>query len=140
MSRLGKLFSLPMRDQWLLVKAGATVVVVRAALWVVPFRYLRPRFERDARQPDDAAQGPRVARVTWAVSNVSRLVPMATCLTQAMSVRWLLKRQGIGCALRIGVKRDAAGAFQAHAWIEHAGHVVIGGQGNLGEFAALPAI
>ena len=81
-----------------------------------------------------------MARVTWAVSKVSRLVPMASCLTQAMSVRWLLRREGIGCQLRIGVKRDEAGTFQAHAWIEHAGHVVIGGQENLGEFAALPAL
>ena len=40
-----------MSDQWLLMKAGATVVVVRAALWVVPFRYLRPMLERDCAAP-----------------------------------------------------------------------------------------
>ena len=40
------------------------------------------------------------------------------CLSQSLTLWWLLKRQGIESDLRIGV-RNVDGEFQAHAWVEY---------------------
>jgi len=140
MHRLSKFFKLSPGDQALLAEALITVVAVRAALWIVPFRFLRPRLERQVNSPRHLASQSDVQRISWAVSKVSGVVPRATCLTQAMSVRWLLAQRRIGCTLRLGVKRDPAGVFCAHAWVEYADRVVIGGQPDLTEFAPLAAL
>ena len=42
------------------------------------------------------------------------------CLSQSLTLWWLLRRQGVESELRIGV-RTVAGRFQAHAWIEYQG-------------------
>lgn len=42
------------------------------------------------------------------------------CLSQSLTLWWLLQRQGVNSDLRIGV-RTVAGCFQAHAWIEYQG-------------------
>ena len=140
MRRLRKLMQLTPADQLLLIEAGLNVIYARVALWVVPFRRLRPKLERTALPQDRSCDEGEVERVTWAVSKVSRLVPAASCLTQALSVRRMLERRRVGCTLKLGVKRDERGVFCAHAWIEHAGRVVIGDQGGLRDFATLPAL
>lgn len=53
-----------------------------------------------------------------AVNIAARLTPFpVTCLTRSLLLGWLLRRHGVACGLRIGVRlRD--GAFSAHAWVE----------------------
>lgn len=58
---------------------------------------------------------------------VSRYVPRATCLTQALTAQILLKRYGHPAELKIGVARGKAGELQAHAWVTSDGVVIIGG-------------
>jgi hypothetical protein len=60
------------------------------------------------------------------VVSFSRFVPEASCLTQALTAQVLLKREGFDPRLQIGVARDAAGAFKAHAWVECGGQIVVG--------------
>jgi hypothetical protein len=67
--------------------------------------------------------------VTWAVRRVSRAVPGATCLTQALAAQVLLSRRGYASRLRIGVARAADNGLRAHAWLESDGVVVFGGSG-----------
>ena len=43
-----------------------------------------------------------------------------TCLHRSLVLWWLLHRQGIESALRIGVRKQA-GQWQAHAWVEYEG-------------------
>ena len=43
------------------------------------------------------------------------------CLSRSLTLWWLLRRQGIACDLRIGV-RMKEGQFQAHAWVEVQGY------------------
>jgi hypothetical protein len=45
------------------------------------------------------------------------------CLSQSLTLWWLLQSQGIKSDLRIGVRR-VEGQFQAHAWIEHDGQPI----------------
>jgi hypothetical protein len=60
----------------------------------------------------------RAKRLGDAVNKAARhsLMPV-TCLTRSMVLNWLLRRQGTGSELRIGVQLEA-GAFAAHAWVE----------------------
>src|SRR2546423_3085121 len=140
MGRLAKFSRLEGAERQLVLRALATVVVVRAALWVLPFRWLRERIaKRCSPQPSPRETTDQINRIAWAVAAVSKVVPGATCLTQALATQWLLSRQGIGSTLRLGVGRNESGAFGAHAWVEQAGRVVIGG-GNPAHYTALPAL
>jgi hypothetical protein len=61
------------------------------------------------------------------VARVSQFVPKATCLTQAIAALILLNLKNYPATLRIGVARNNEGRFEAHAWVESDGNVVIGG-------------
>jgi hypothetical protein len=79
-------------------------------------------------------------QVVWAVTVGSRYVPAATCLTQALVTQVLLSRRGHPASMRIGVARSEAGEFQAHAWVECRGRVVIGGAQAPLRFTPLPSL
>jgi hypothetical protein len=86
-------------------------------------------------------------RVVWAVRTATHLVPAGrTCLTEALTAQHLLRRHGGDALLRFGVSackvsdtRDPAGRVSdtlsdisqapiaAHAWLEAAGRIIIGG-------------
>ena len=44
----------------------------------------------------------------------------ATCLEESLTLWHLLRKQGHGAKLRIGVRKRAQ-KFEAHAWVEHDG-------------------
>ena len=50
----------------------------------------------------------------------------STCLEKALILYGLLRRRGIEAHLRIGTMLNEAG-FQAHAWIEYHGSIILGG-------------
>jgi hypothetical protein len=76
----------------------------------------------------DTAALPSIAQLVWAVRFASIYVPNPTCLTQALAGQVLLERYGYPTRLVIGVAPDDKGKapFQAHAWLESNGTVVIG--------------
>ena len=57
----------------------------------------------------------------------SRYVPGATCLSRAMTARWVLARKGYSAIIHIGVAKDAA-AIKAHAWVTSGDHAVTGNE------------
>ncbi|MFD2239259.1 lasso peptide biosynthesis B2 protein [Aureimonas populi] len=67
-----------------------------------------------------------VAPLAWSVRQAARLVPRATCLTQAIAGQALLTRRGCPSIVRVGVRRSHAGEFQAHAWLLHEGRAILG--------------
>ena len=69
----------------------------------------------------------RLISIAGNVALASRYVPRATCLTQALATLILLDLYRYPVTLRIGVARNNVGEFEAHAWIESDGSVVIGG-------------
>lgn len=82
---------------------------------------------------------PPAERIAWCVSVVSRYIPGATCLTQALTTQIFLVRRGHESVLRIGVGRDSNGVFAAHAWVEEHGRIIIGELGHEG-FTPLPTV
>ncbi|WP_053833473.1 lasso peptide biosynthesis B2 protein [Croceibacterium atlanticum] len=66
--------------------------------------------------------------IVWAVRHTARLVPRASCLTQALAVRYLLSRIGESCVIRVGMAEGGKRPLDAHAWVIHEGRVLIGGE------------
>ena len=119
MRPLATFLALPASDRLLLVRAAATLVVVRCALHLVSIERLRAwagHLREDTRPADP---------IIWSVRTAARRIPGATCLTSALALQRLLSSAGHPSQVHIGVARDASG-FMAHAWLVHDGIVVIG--------------
>jgi len=116
------------------------LAAVRLALWIVPFASLRRWATRLARPRDTSpVAAPLPAeRIAWAVSAVGRRVPGGgNCLAQAVTAAILLGRHGYTPRVRIGIARTGARGFEAHAWLEQEGSVLLGGP-DVSRFAPLP--
>ncbi|UDL92535.1 lasso peptide biosynthesis B2 protein [Mesorhizobium sp. PAMC28654] len=103
------------------------LVVTAARLGLTLFSYNRVRavvMRLDARQAADIAD---LRRVAWGVAAAARLVPRASCLTQALSGQYILARQGSASNIRIGIERDTGTQLKAHAWLMSGNHIVLGG-------------
>jgi hypothetical protein len=107
----------------LFIPAFWTVVIVRLALCLLPFRILRSWAAGISPHPRPLP----VESLVWSVKAGARRVPMATCLTQALALQRLLGRAGIASTLEIGVSKERS-EFAAHAWLTHEGRVLIGGE------------
>jgi len=97
--------------------------MARVALWILPLRVVRRAVARAASVAPEAP----VDETVWAVKLTSDYVPRATCLTQALAVQALLSRSGYASRVEIGVAKEGAQAFEAHAWVMIGDQIVIGG-------------
>jgi hypothetical protein len=130
--RLRILFAYPTAHRRLVVRGLLLTAGVRSALWTLPpravLRFVRRTVERDLNRWHDGQPRFSPERIAWAIRLPARRVPRASCLTQALAAQMLLARYGHRSRLRIGVGRDTAGQFAAHAWVEVNGQLVIGGE------------
>ena len=76
----------------------------------------------------------RVGFVTFAANTPYQ---WALCLQRSLALREWLSQGGIVADLKIGVQRDDAGAFKAHAWLEYQGEVINDTTQWVGTFARL---
>ena len=121
-----------------LLSAGIAVVLVRIALWTLPSRVVLRLVAGVVSRAHRAEEiTPAVRRVGRSVRTVSRRVPQATCLTQALAAQVLLAASGYSSTLQIGVALDQRRRLVAHAWVEVCGRVLVGGRG-VGAYHALP--
>ena len=119
----------------LLGSAVFRLAVASAGLRLLSFRRMqafvnaRPARQQRKRRypPDELAQ---------ALERGSRFVPGSTCLVQALAGQWLLQREGYAPQLRIGVSK--AEGFEAHAWLELDGNVILGGPEESARFTPFP--
>lgn len=142
MRQLRKAFGRPPADWWLLLRAGGLLMLIRLGLTLLPFRRVRQLADRYGRSAPgrEAAPEAELARLAWAVSRMARFVVAdRPCLTQALALQLLYARRGHASELRIGVAKEADGRFLAHAWVEQAGRVVIGGADSPRRFTPLPS-
>jgi len=127
MDHLRKFFRIPDAEQLLLGRALTILAAVRFALWLLPFKTLQrisaKLIQACARKESRFSTERRV----WAVRVASRYVPRATCLTQALAAQVLLGLGGVPASVRIGVAKEKGGDFEAHAWLESGGKILLGG-------------
>jgi hypothetical protein len=123
---VGRFLRLPAHDRALLFSAMRLVLFIRAALWVFPYRVVRQRL---LQHRASKTQNSDCLRIAWAVSAVSRYIPGATCLTQALAADDLLRTYGYEPSIHIGVARNRQKVLEAHAWVEIQGRIILGNAG-----------
>lgn len=150
-SQVRKFLCLSAIDRHLLVGAALLLGAIRLGLWLLPFQTIRQLLAKMTQHASDArrACAPKRCsaqardypeRIVWAVVAASRYVPKATCLTQALGAQVLLALRGYPAHLHFGVtKKGEEGQFEAHAWVEIQGKVLIGGS-ELGRYTPLSAL
>lgn len=112
---------------------------IRLALWLLPFRVVR-RLVGSLSRTEPPGTTASVDQIARALRTMPRVVPSATCLTQALAAQVMLSRRGHHAELRFGVAKDEVGNLQAHAWVESGGRVVTGGHGTVDGFTPLPPL
>lgn len=136
MKALHKFWALSGSDKMFLAGCVATVAMVRLCLTL--FSFNRMRAWLPAMRAEEVPAPTELKRVAWGIRNAARLVPGASCLTQALSGQIVLARRGKTSQVRIGVARDEQGRFIAHAWLVSEGRVVLGGaEANIQRFTPL---
>ncbi|MDT0631225.1 lasso peptide biosynthesis B2 protein [Rubrivirga sp. S365] len=129
LSAAGRARRLPRASWGALARVLPMLLVVRIALWALPYRTVVRLFEPSAGGAASADKVPPqqasalLRTVAWAGRT---LLADRPCLTQAIAGRWLLARKGYPSTLRLGVRRDEDG-IGAHAWLEVDGRIVLGG-------------
>jgi hypothetical protein len=113
----------------------AALVAMRIALTCAGYAAIRKRMPKAAASPQSHYYARQLARrIEW----LARFVPRASCLTQALALRYLLARAGHACELHVGVRRNPLGRFEAHAWVSCNGRIVLGaGTTRLADFTPL---
>lgn len=111
-------------DKLHFMKCLLVVATVRLGLTLVGYQRVRRLLPSSARPPTGERE---LRRIVKAVSAASRLVPRATCLTQAVSAQFLLARAGHPSRIQIGVRHDGSGKLAAHAWVISGERILMGG-------------
>jgi hypothetical protein len=114
-------------ERSLLPRLVLLVALTRVALWLLPFSWVRGLFRQRALATAFRPNLVRLPteRLAWAVQTASRPIPAASCLTQSLALQFLLGRSGRASSLRIGVAKSPERGFQAHAWVECAGRILL---------------
>jgi hypothetical protein len=123
-----KFFRLSAAEKRVLFQAAAWLVLWRVLLAAAPFARVQQLVSRACGGSVSRCSGaPAPFRIGYLVAAAANLIPGTTCLPRALAAHVLLGRHGHGAELHIGVNRDSQGRFQAHAWVETEGRVIIGG-------------
>lgn len=126
-----------LRPAGLLLLAGCAMLlaVVDISLRLAGYRRTRALLSRFA-SPTGAVAVLRAPAAANTTAWIGLIVGIAgrhglwptSCLRQALLCWLLLARRGIAAEVRIGVDIDRDGGFAAHAWVESAGAIVVGGE------------
>jgi hypothetical protein len=136
--RLRQFAELSPPERGLLLCASLLVAGAQLALWMMPLRWVRFVLRvSPAVSPNLGAI--RVKRLAWAVQAAALRIPGATCLTQALALQHHLAWRGETTKLHIGVAKDIARGFEAHAWLEHRGAILVGDNGELERYTPILA-
>ena len=122
-------------QRWLVVEALACLAASRAALAILPFRWIVRLWRlRPGEQPGEVSGATGGAEgVGWALRASSSRAPWrSTCLTRSLAGIVMLERRGLPGTLYLGVGRHPAGSrsIGAHSWLRSGDAMVSGGAGH----------
>ena len=138
-----KFTSLDRSDRRLVLEAASLMTFVWAGLRLCRFPMLRRTLDQYVKSQTtghtDQSHPAAIARVRWAITVVAARFPSATCLVQALTADAILRRMGLSCELRIGVRVSGKSAvpIEAHAWVDCDGTVAVGAIEDLSDFRVL---
>jgi hypothetical protein len=108
-------------------KACFVLILVKIGLTVLPFSVFRKLFHRFSSSSESKEfSGAQIAESVWAVDTAANILPMELlCLPRALAAKYLLKKVP-SITLEIGIEVNPRKGFEAHAWVEKNGQVIIG--------------
>lgn len=144
-----KFVALAGRERRQLIGSLMMLTIVEVSLRVLGFqrtlRMLQRRVSRGYRRHRTEAavacsRGQVESTVEMVAVAARHGIRRASCLRRAMVAWYLLRRQGIAAELRIGVRKDQADAFEAHAWVEYQGLAIGDAEASLGGYRAFESL
>jgi hypothetical protein len=121
---------LPVNRLVLLLETWLWLLTARAALAVIPVRYIFAWKRRPVRPGPDYSPAELLAtvrEVAWSVERMVNRSPIKfVCFPQCLAAIVLLRSVGIESRLHYGVAR-VDGQLITHAWLEAAGEVLVVG-------------
>jgi len=102
-------------------------LAIAALLRFLPYRYWQPLLVSAMREalPGTCGNWAAVQRVSDAIVESERILPVGQCLERALTA-WLVLRRSAPCTVRVGANLGQHGKPFAHAWLEYRGQVVLG--------------
>lgn len=136
---LRKFLQLETTEKLLILRSFFLVVTIRIVLWLVPVKRLQSLFTWNFEDSGEVSTSDweQILRIVRSVRSVSRFVPKATCLTQALAASLLIRQIGQRSDLKIGVAKDDKARLIAHAWLEKDGRIILGRHPDQSRFVAL---
>ncbi|TDB61141.1 lasso peptide biosynthesis B2 protein [Arundinibacter roseus] len=119
--------SLPLARYLALMQAASVLIGIKLFLVILPFRTFR-RIYGKLTNPAHKQQYTQayISDRIWAVRTAAHWLPFSLlCLPQALSLKFLLRKED-QLPLHIGVQIQASAGFEAHAWVEKNGKIIIG--------------
>lgn len=122
-------------EQRLFVEAFFRLGIARLWLLFLPFKRIAAGLGQ-LKVPEPvfaAADLPQAKRIGWAVQAAARRTPWrSACLAQAIAAQTMLRRQGIGGTIYLGVANDPdnPAKLKAHAWVKCTDTIITGRAGH----------
>ncbi|WP_074654884.1 lasso peptide biosynthesis B2 protein [Haloarcula vallismortis] len=136
-ARLGEFRALSRAQKLLLCEAMALLVASKVLLAVAGLADAERYFATVSQLLPCHRQSGSPESVRWAVLTAGSHLPGTyDCLDRALTGSTLLVANGLPHCLRFGVDTQS-NTFEAHAWIESNGRVIIGGVDNFERFRTL---
>jgi len=124
---LAKLWFLTWHQKLLLAKVLIVLTAFKGLMIIFPFNQCMMSSMASSNQKR-ALSEKIMNELVWAVKVVSAKIPLGfTCLTQALAAKWLLNSHP-DIQLHIGVRKNIAEDFSAHAWVVYKNRTILGEQ------------
>jgi len=109
------------------LQAGLVLVLIKTGLAILPFSTFRRLFHWVSKSKIKRdLNSEQISEVVWAVNTAANVIPLElVCLPRALTTKYLLRKVP-SLSLEIGIEINAAKAFEAHAWVEKEGEIIIG--------------
>ncbi len=127
MRRIHKFLKLSSAEKRLLIRVWILIGTIRLGLKLLSFSTLKKIFVSIKSLLVFSIDEFSEEQLTWAITVASRYIPRTTCLAKALALQLLLQQAGHQACLHIGVNYGIGGRFEAHAWVESHGRILIGG-------------
>ena len=121
--RFNEFARLRIADQLLIAQTFIVVVLIRIGLKFLSFQQFRTVYSKvTAAKKYNNTVGQLIERRVWAIQKVSGTLS-AVCLPQALALTYFLRTEK-DVELIVGVQKSHT--FEAHAWVEKKGTILIG--------------
>lgn len=118
---------LSLREKWIFCRAAFSLLWIKTGLFFLPFATFRKFYHWLTSSPVSGEMPEKeIQEIVWAVNTAANVLPVQLlCLPRALATKFLM-RKASSVTLEIGIEINPGKAFEAHAWVEKNGRIIIG--------------